>query len=160
MIDVSEEIPLKPVGKEDVRKLELALLLGTLLRPDVLEKVRSSEDRLTWLDSLVVAAGALARERAGYSASKIADELGRTEATIRNHLTGKTEAGKLVRETYDGMRSKGVLEIPMVSQRELEELRERIRRYEDLLRELEERMKELEDLMLRMKELFSKFGPS
>ncbi|MEM3692282.1 MAG: transcriptional regulator, partial [Candidatus Korarchaeum sp.] len=99
---MSEEIPLKPVGKEDVRKLELALLLGTLLRPDVLEKVRSSEDRLTWLDSLVVAAGALARERAGYSASKIADELGRTEATIRNHLTGKTEAGKLVRETYDG----------------------------------------------------------
>jgi predicted transcriptional regulator len=25
---MSEEVPLKPVGKEDIRKLELALLLG------------------------------------------------------------------------------------------------------------------------------------
>lgn len=155
---MSEEIPLKPVGKEDVRRLELALLLGTLLRPDVLEKVRSSEDRLTWLDSLVVAAGALARERAGYSVSKIAEELSRTEATVRNHLTGKTEAGKLVKETYDEISSKGVLEIPVVSQRELEELKERVRKYEDLFKELRERIRELEDLTLKIKELFSKFS--
>jgi probable regulatory domain-containing protein len=59
------------------------------------------KDRITWIDSLAVAAGALAREKAGMSVSRIADELGRGEQTIRAHLTGKTEAGKLVRETYE-----------------------------------------------------------
>lgn len=154
---MGEEVPLKPVGKEDVRKLELALLLGTLLRPDVLEKVRSAEDRLTWLDSLVVAAGALARERAGYTASKIAEELGRTEATVRNHLSGKTEAGKLVLQTYEEIRSKGALEIPIAteSQREVEELRSKVRSYEEKFRELGERLRELEGILTKMRELIA-----
>jgi probable regulatory domain-containing protein len=93
----NERSTLKPLGKEDIRKLELSLILGTLLRPDVMDAIRKAEDKLTWLDSLIIAAGALARERAGYSLGKIAEELGRTESTIRNHLTGRTEAGRLVR---------------------------------------------------------------
>jgi len=40
-------------------------------------------------------------DKAGYPVSQIAEELGRTEATIRNHLGRKTEAGKLVWETYE-----------------------------------------------------------
>ena len=95
------EIPLKPIGKENIRKLELALILGTLFRSDVLESIKIAEDKVTWLDSLIIAAGALARERGGLSISKIAEELGRTETTIRNHLAGKTEAGKIIRETYE-----------------------------------------------------------
>ncbi|MGC8679463.1 MAG: transcriptional regulator, partial [Fervidicoccaceae archaeon] len=110
---MSETIPLKPLGKEDIRRLELALILGTLLREDVLEKIRNAEDRLTWLDSLIVAAGALARERANYTIEKISEELGRSESTVRNHLTGKTEAGKLVKETYENIKTKGgILELP------------------------------------------------
>ena len=93
------EIPLKPVGKSDIKKLETALIFGTLFRPDVIERIKNAEDRLTWLDSLVVAAAAIAREKAGYTVRMIADEVGRSEATVRNHLEGKTEAGKLVRET-------------------------------------------------------------
>jgi len=97
------EVPLKPLGREDIQKLEAVLLLGTVSRKDVIEKMRGGDpkDRITWIDSLAVAAGALAREKAGMSVPKIADELGRGEQTVRSHLTGKTEAGKLVRETYE-----------------------------------------------------------
>jgi len=101
---VSEiEVPLKPLGREDIQKLEAVLLLGTVSRKDVIEKMRSADpkDRITWIDSLAVAAGALAREKAGMTVPKIADELGRGEQTVRAHLTGKTEAGRLVRETYE-----------------------------------------------------------
>jgi len=142
------EIPLKPVGKEDVRKLELSLILGTLLRPEVIDAIRNAEDKLTWLDSLVVAAGALARERAGYSIVKIAEELGRTEATIRNHLAAKTEAGKLVKETYEKLlQSGGRLDIPILgaaSQSQVEELRKRV---EELERKLENVRKALEEIL-------------
>lgn len=97
------EVPLKPLGREDIQKLEAVLLLGTVSRKDVIEKMRSADpkDRITWIDSLAVAAGALAREKAGMTVPKIADELGRGEQTVRAHLTGKTEAGRLVRETYE-----------------------------------------------------------
>ena len=97
------EVPLKPLGREDIQKLEAVLLLGTVSRKDVIEKMRSGDpkDRITWIDSLAVAAGALAREKAGMSVPKIADELGRGEQTVRGHLTGRTEAGRLVRETYE-----------------------------------------------------------
>jgi len=45
--------------------------------------------------------------------SSIADEIGRTEATIRRHLSGKTEAGQLVRETYEKFVREGVkIELP------------------------------------------------
>ncbi|RLF01348.1 MAG: transcriptional regulator, partial [Thermoprotei archaeon] len=60
-----EEIPLKPLSRSDIHKLETALMLATLLREDVLEKIKESTERLTWIDSLAVAAGALARAKAG-----------------------------------------------------------------------------------------------
>ena len=62
---------------------------------------------------MAVAAGALAREKAGMSVTRIADELGRGEQTIRSHLTGRTEAGKLVRETYE-MLLKGEKVLPFL----------------------------------------------
>ncbi|AAD35456.1 transcriptional regulator [Thermotoga maritima MSB8] len=90
-----------PVTKEEIHQLETALLVGTLFRKEVLEEIRNSAERLTWVDSLAVAAGALARAKAGMTASEIAEELGRTEATIREHVKGETKAGKLVNETYE-----------------------------------------------------------
>ncbi|ABQ46569.1 transcriptional regulators-like protein [Thermotoga petrophila RKU-1] len=90
-----------PVTKEEIHQLEIALLVGTLFRKEVLEEIRNSAERLTWVDSLAVAAGALARAKAGMTASEIAEELGRTEATIREHVKGETKAGKLVNETYE-----------------------------------------------------------
>ena len=72
-------------------------------RRDVIEKMRSTnpKDRITWIDSLAVAAGAIAREKAGMTITRIADELGRGEQTVKAYLTGKTEAGKLIKETYE-----------------------------------------------------------
>ncbi|RLE94324.1 MAG: transcriptional regulator [Thermoprotei archaeon] len=136
---MSEEIPLKPLTKSDIHKLETALMIATLLREDVLEKMKHAEERLTWLDSLGVAAAALAREKAGYTISMIAEELGRTEATIRNHLSGKTEAGKLVRETYERFAREGVkIEVPLVRAAPKEDI-------EKLKAELEEVKKKLEE---------------
>ncbi len=91
----------QPIGREEIHRLEAALLIGSLFRPEVMEEVRNSSERLTWVDSLAVAAGALARSKAGMSTSEIAEELGRTEQTIREHLKGETKAGKIVLETYE-----------------------------------------------------------
>lgn len=95
------EIPLKPLTREEIHKLETALLFYTMLRKDVFEMIKDPEQRITWVDSLAVAAAALAREKAGMPIKQIAEELGRTETTIREHLQGKTKAGALVRETYE-----------------------------------------------------------
>ena len=98
---MNEEIPLNPIGKKDIHKLETILLTATLLRPEVLDMIRSSSERITWVDSLAVAAAALAREKAGMTIPQIAEELGRTEQTIRKHLKEESKAGQLVKETYE-----------------------------------------------------------
>jgi len=104
----SEEIPLTPIGREQIHKLESALLIASIFSPRVLEELENPKERLTWIDSLAVAAAALAREKAKMSIPQIAEELGRTEATIRNHLQGKTKAGQIVRETYERFLREGV----------------------------------------------------
>lgn len=107
------EIPLSPVGREQIHKLEAVLLVSSILRPEVLENLRNPEERITWVDSLAVAAAAIAREKAKMTIPQIAEELGRTEATIRNHLQGRTRAGQIVRETYEKIAREGVtIELP------------------------------------------------
>jgi probable regulatory domain-containing protein len=98
---MNEEIPLNPIGKKDIHKLETILLTATLLRPEVLDIIKSSSERITWIDSLAIAAAALAREKAGMTITQIAEELGRTEQTIRKHLKEESKAGQLVKETYE-----------------------------------------------------------
>ncbi len=142
---MAAQIPIRPEGRQDIHRLETYLLIGTLLRKDVLEKIKDAEDRLTWIDSLAVAAGALARHKAGMPVTEIAEELGRTEATIRNHLNRKTEAGKLVWETYE-MLVRGELDplAAMVAagediakvREEAEELRKKLETVKEKLREL------------------------
>ncbi|MCC6015941.1 MAG: hypothetical protein LM582_02745 [Desulfurococcaceae archaeon] len=150
------EVPLKPLGKEEIRKLELALILTTLTRPDVIEKIRSAEDKLTWLDSLVIAAAALARDKAGYPVSVIAEELGRSEITIRNHLAGKTEAGKLVLESYEILRSAGgTLSIPIATSSEIEFLRKRIAELESIIKEKDKTIKILNEKLAKVKHYLS-----
>jgi probable regulatory domain-containing protein len=116
-----EEIPFSPVSREEIHKLESYLLFATLFRPEVLEMIRNSSERLTWVDSLAVAAGAIAREKARMSVSEIAEELGRTEQTVRKHLKGETKAGQIVRETYELMKNGRLNEI--LSFKDLEEVK-------------------------------------
>ncbi|MBS7608816.1 MAG: transcriptional regulator [Candidatus Bathyarchaeia archaeon] len=146
------EVPLKPLGREDIQKLEAVLLLGTVSRQDVIEKMRSADpkDRITWIDSLAVAAGAFAREKAGMTVPRIADELGRGEQTVRAHLTGKTEAGRLVRETYEMLvRGEKVLSFMVREAASREDV-------EKLKLELEKERKEKAELQEKLGKLQSK----
>ncbi len=137
------EVPLNPLGRKEIHRLESTLLFGTLFRPEVLDLIKDPAERLTWVDSLAVAAGALAREKAGMTTSEIAQELGRTEQTIRKHLKGESKAGQLVRETYELIKG-GKLENVFTS---LEECREYREKYENLKRELERIKDEIEKLL-------------
>lgn len=140
------EVPLQPLGRSDIHKLESFLLVATLFRPKVLEMIRDASDRITWVDSLAVAAAALARQKAGKSIVDIAEELGRSEATIRRHLNGETEAGKLILETYE-----------MLVKGELKELEIDVSKLlgEEKTRELEEKVNELEEKLNKIKEKIS-----
>lgn len=139
------EISLSPIGREQIHKLETVLLVSSILRREVLEELRTPEERLTWVDSLAVAAAALAREKAKMSVSQIAEELGRTEATIRSHLQGKTKAGQIVRETYEKIAKEGVsITLPEIViqeetlrlKAELEEERKKRQEMQKLLRDI------------------------
>ncbi|WP_209476546.1 hypothetical protein [Thermococcus stetteri] len=144
------EVPLNPMGREEIHRLESILLFATLFRPEVIELIKDPAERLTWVDSLAVAAGAIAREKAGMTVTEIAEELGRTEQTIRKHLKGETKAGQLVRETYE-----------LIKQGKLDEL---VRNVEVLAKggqlvaveEYEKLKKEKEELEAKVKELEEK----
>lgn len=169
-VDFSK-IPLKPVGKSEITQLEMALIVGTLYRPEILELIRDPVERSTWMDSLAVAAAAFARHKAGIPVSKIAEELGRSEASIRNHLSEKTKAGKLIAETYEKLRKNELrLGIPFIKapvQKEDEERKilqseiERLRSENNTLRReleetrtlLEKKLGELEALKKQVNEL-------
>ena len=145
------EIPLQPIGREDIRKLEAALLVGALFRPEVMEALRDPTERLTWIDSLAAAAAALARQKAGMSVRQIADEVGLSEAAIRRHLDGKTRAGELVRKVYEQYTREGVrVELPVEVERarELEEKLAEVREIvEKAISSLEEAAKSLRKVL-------------
>jgi hypothetical protein len=160
VIDLTN-VPLKPIGKSEIQQLEMALIVGTLYRPEILELLRDPTERSTWIDSLAVAAAAFARYKAGLPVSVIAEELGRTEATIRNHITGKTKAGKLVIETYEKM-VKGELKLvaPFIKApvapptEEIKILRQEVEKLKEERKNLEERVKNLEkELEAKSREL-------
>lgn len=153
IIDFSS-VPLKPLGKKEIMQLEMALIIGTLYRPEVLEIIRDPIERATWIDSLAVAAAALARHKAGMTISQIAEELGRSEATIRSHLNQKTKAGILVAETLEKIKKGELrLEIPFiksqmfVGQEEIITLKTELDRLKEEKGALETRLKELEDAL-------------
>ncbi len=150
------EVPVKPASKREIKQLEAVLIIGTLFRPDVLKAALSKEEFLTWVDSLAVAAAALAMEKAGYTVPQIAEELGRTEATIRRHLRGETKAGKLVRETYE-MLARGELKlaVPIVSpeaEEEVKRLTEEVKKLEEEVRQLRSENTELREKLGRLEE--------
>lgn len=151
------EISLSPVGREQIHKLETVLLVNSILRPEVLEEMRRTEERITWVDSLAVAAAALAREKAKMPITQIAEELGRTETTIRNHLQGKTRAGQIVKETYERIAMEGarILMPETISTQEITRLKTELekekRRRQEMENALEDIRKTLVDLLNRLK---------
>ncbi|AEM39271.1 hypothetical protein Pyrfu_1413 [Pyrolobus fumarii 1A] len=165
-IDLSN-VPLRPTSKKEIQQLEMALIIGTLYRPEVIELIRDPMERATWVDSLAVAAAALARYKAGYSIREIAEELGRSETMIRAHLHGKTKAGKLVLETYEKL-AKGELKLVVpfagvhLTAEEYEELkaaRERLRELHEKIKELEARIEALEEENKRLKKQLEECMP-
>lgn len=152
-IDLSR-IPLRPTGKKEIQQLEMALIIATLYSPEVLELIKDPVERATWVDSLAVAAASLARYKAGYSISQIADEVGRSETMVRAHLHGKTKAGKLVLKTYEKL-ARGELKIVVPFIKVPGEMAVRAEELEKTRKELEERIKELEE---KRKELEERLG--
>ncbi len=139
------DIPLKPLSREEIRRLETALLVMSLFSQETLEAVKDPHERLTWVDSLYVAAAALARERAGMPVSRIAEEVGVTEATVRRHLRGETKAGQLVQRTFEKLSREGFrVELPPIVTEEVEALR---RENEVLKAKLEEVRNTLRQLL-------------
>ncbi len=151
------EVPLSPVGREQIHKLESVLLVNSILRPDVLEELKNPEERITWVDSLAVAAAALAREKAKMPVSQIAEELGRTETTIRNHLQGKTRAGQIVRETYEKIAREGTgITLPEAfASEEISRLKTEL---EEEKKRRQEMQKLLEDIRNTLTQLINKIG--
>jgi probable regulatory domain-containing protein len=150
------QIPLNPVGRQDIHKLETILLTATLLRPEVLDMIRTSSERLTWVDSLAVAAGALAREKAGMSLSEIAEELGRTEQTVKKHLKEESKAGQLVKETYEMIKTlvkegKNVNDVfPLIALGDAEEVEKLKKEKEEIKQSLTKIKEELEALVKKI----------
>lgn len=155
-VSIPVEVPVKPVSKREIKQLEAVLIIGTLFRPDVLQAALSKEEFLTWVDSLAVAAAALAMEKAGYTVSQIAEELGRTEATIRRHLRGETKAGKLVRETYEMLvRGELKMAVPIVSpeaEEELKKLQEQVKQLEEEVKKLRTENTEIKEKLEKLEE--------
>ncbi|MEM0079767.1 MAG: transcriptional regulator [Nitrososphaerota archaeon] len=152
---MSEEISLTPIGREQIHKLETALLISTILSPEVIEELKNPAERLTWVDSLAVAAAALAREKAKMTITQIAEDIGRSEATIRNHLTGKTKAGQLIRQTYERFLREGVkIEIP--STKELEELKRKLEEEKKKIEILENTLKDVKESLKQLMEKLEK----
>ncbi len=144
-------IPLKPMGKEEIHKLEYSLLISSLIEiltdPKFVEQLRDPKDRLTWIDSIATAAAALARDKAGMTLSEIADDIGRTEATIKKHLKGETEAGKIVLEAYKKL-EKGEIDdtlsviLGLKKVEGLDEVKELLEKASSLLEEAAKNLKE------------------
>ncbi len=150
------EIPLTPIEREGIHRLESALMIATLFSEEAIADLKNPEERLTWVDSLAVAAAALAREKAKMSVSQIADELGRSEASIRAHLAGKTKAGKLVKETYERFIREGVkIKLPelfLTMQETLTDKRsEELETLKKRVEELEARASKLSSVLERQK---------
>jgi probable regulatory domain-containing protein len=137
-------VPLKFIGKEDIGKLESALLVMSLYSAETLEALKNVHERLTWIDSLYVASASLAREKAGIPVSKIAEELGITEATVRRHLKGETKAGQMILKAYEKLAKEGfkvdLPEIIKVQNNEVEKLKQKLdtikQIIQDILKEL------------------------
>jgi Predicted transcriptional regulators len=149
-IDIDfRSIPLNPLGKNDIKKLETFLLIGTLYRPEVLELIKDPNERSTWIDSLAIAAAAYARYKAGMPISLIADELGRSEESIRNHISGKTKAGSLIIETYEKIKS-GQLNLTLSfnsSNKELDDLKNQIKNLKEEIEKLKMERDELKNVI-------------
>jgi hypothetical protein len=149
-IDIDfRSIPLNPLGKNDIKKLETFLIIGTLYRPEVLELIKDPDERSTWIDSLAIAAAAYARYKAGMPISLIADELGRSEESIRNHISGKTKAGSLIIETYEKIKS-GQLNLTLSfnsSNKELDELKNQVKNLKEEMEKIKRERDELKNVI-------------
>ncbi len=153
---MEEGIPLKPLGKEEIHKLEYSLLISSLIEvvtdPKFVDQLRDPKDRLTWIDSIATAAAALARDKAGMTLSEIAEDIGRTEATIKKHLKGETEAGKIVLEAYKKL-EKGEIDNTLslvLGLKKAESMKEVVDKLEEIAKSLDEASKSLREVIDRL----------
>jgi len=149
-IDIDfKSIPLNPLGKNDIKKLETFLIIGTLYRPEILELIKDPNESSTWIDSLAIAAASYARYKAGMPISLIADELGRSEESIRDNISGKTKAASLIIETYEKIKL-GQLNLILSfnsSNKELDNLKDQVKNLKEEIEKLKMERDELKNII-------------
>ena len=123
---------------------------ATLSDPRISEVLSDPVESTLFLDNLYVATASLAREKAGYSIPEIAEELRRSEVTIKAHISGATKIGRIVREAYEMLSKPGELpvrrlDVAIVSDKEVEKFKEIIKRLENENNELRKTIKKLEE---------------
>ncbi|MEM4718156.1 MAG: transcriptional regulator [Desulfurococcaceae archaeon] len=153
-------IPLKHISKREIKQLELALIIGALFSPEIKELLEDPVENITWIDSIGAAAGAFARLKAGYSIQDIAEDLGRSELTIRSHLGQKTKAGKIVYNVFDKLaRGELIIELPLEKpipielENELVKLRDELEKIIKENKSLRDKLSELEQEKIRLENL-------
>lgn len=153
IVDFSE-LPLKPINKREIRLLEAALVVGSILTLEIRELLNDPIERVNWMDSVSVAAASMARHAAGMTISEIAMELDRSELLIKSHLESRTTAGKIIARIYEKL-VKGELRAVNLDQfcggEEIERLRLEIERLKSENNTLREKLGliELENLNLK-----------
>jgi predicted transcriptional regulator len=89
----------------------------------------------------------LAREKAGMPVSKISEELGITEATVRRHLKGETKAGQMILKAYEKLAKEGfkvdLPEIIKVQNNEVEKLKQKFDTIKQILQNILKRIMKL-----------------
>ena len=114
-----------------------------------MELIKDPNERSTWIDSLAIAAAAYARYKAGMPISLIADELGRSEESIRDNISGKTKAGSLIIETYEKIKS-GQLNLILSfnsSNKELDNLKNQVKNLKEETEKLRMERDELKNII-------------
>jgi Predicted transcriptional regulators len=127
------------------RLVDLSKIKTLIYSAETFEALKNVHERLTWIDSLYVASASLARDKAGIPISKISEEIGVTEATIRRHLKGETKAGEMVLKAYERLSKEGfkinLPEIMQVQSDEVEKIKQKLSRIKESLQNI---LKELE----------------
>lgn len=86
----------KPTTSRDIRVLETALAISTILDPEIASVLKNPIEGTFFIRELSIAVGVIARYVAGYSISTIINELGVSEQRVSSLINKKTMLSRLV----------------------------------------------------------------
>lgn len=97
-------VPIRPDCKTEILLLQSALLIASM--PRIIERMQFIDDPLEnemMLEHLSMSSAIFARTTAGYGVEKIADDLGRSIATVQAYMRGYSYAYEIIKSVYEEM---------------------------------------------------------